>query len=187
MTCGRSEGSRQSRYKVWLLKIIRLNSFTFAGSFPTLQRAEQFVGLKVTRTLHMKECLQVTAGIIEYTIRPLWLRGKFFLSGVTWIGGNVEWKPGWVRTGGGQIWSCCAVLGRLMTEMSTTEMQCDWRRKRVYKEDRTHFDFCAEGKWSLKTCRALIMSLRVGGCPDNSRLLIVVFHYQLWHILFFFF
>lgn len=106
-------------------------------------------------------------------------------SGVTWIGGNVEWKPGWMRTGGGQIWSCCAALARLMTEMSTTEMQCDWRRNRVYKEDRMHFDFCAEGKWSLKTCRALIMSLRVGGCPDNSRRLIVVFHYQLWHILFF--
>lgn len=77
MTCGRSEGSR---YKVCVLKIIRLNSFTFAGSFPSLQRAEQFVGLKVTRTLHMKECLQVTAGIIEYTIRPLWLRGKFCLA-----------------------------------------------------------------------------------------------------------
>lgn len=77
MTCGRSEGSR---YKVCVLKIIRLNSFTFAGSFPSLQRAEQFVGLKVTRTLHMKECLQVTAGIIEYTIRPLSLRAKFCLA-----------------------------------------------------------------------------------------------------------
>lgn len=35
------------------------------GYFQCPQRAEQFVGVLMTRTLHMKECFQVAAGISE--------------------------------------------------------------------------------------------------------------------------